>query len=686
MVDKGNQLNALPNVAKRRRELLAKLGIFTLEDLISFFPRDYEDWTNPKLISELSDGCIETFVAIVTQKPILRRKGKMSIIRVNLKDSSNAILACTWFNQPYLEDKIIKDETYLFRGKIKRNGLSFEIVNPTFEIYDNNLSKRIKPIYHLTSGLKQGVIRQMIIDAFKIGTIKIEEPFSDEIRKHYRLCAADFAYEKIHNPKDITEYEIARRRLVFEELFMIQCGLRLIKSTLIKKTKAFIISPKDELINKFYENIPFELTKSQTEVVGEIFSDLYKVTPMNRLVQGDVGSGKTVISALAIAICVFNGYQATLMAPTAVLANQHYNTMIKFFSGFDFKIEILTSSVIGKRKRELLDKLKSGEINILIGTHAILEENIIFKNLAIAITDEQHRFGVKQRRVLGVGNDFVPHVLVMSATPIPRTLGLILYGDLDISIVKGLPFGRKPIETYTAASKDDDRIYSLLDREMKLGRQVYIVCPMIDSSLEMDLVSVNELYLKIQSDIFPQWNIGLLHGGMSSKAKMDVMEKFMINEIQLLVSTTVIEVGVDNPNASIMLIQNAERFGLSQLHQLRGRIGRGPYRSICILKSDTDSDLAKERLRIICKHTDGFEIAEKDMELRGIGDFFGTRQHGIPEMKIANLYQDTDILKETQEAIINIFNNDPLLELPQNRYLLPIISKRLGGMFENVGI
>lgn len=686
MSNQGLVLSELPGVAKRRKELLAKLGINSVDDLIQFFPRDYEDWTSPKSIIDLADGTVETFVAFVAQKPNLHRKGKMSILRTVLRDSSNAAISATWFNQPYLEDKIKKDQEYLFRGRIKRNDVSFEIVNPVFELYKHDQAGRIKPIYHLTNGLTQGFLRQIILEAFSRTHTNIEEPLSDDIRQKYHLSAVDFAYEKIHNPKDKEEFEIARRRLVFEELFMIQAGLRLIKSTLTRKAKAMPIMDKENTLERFYKNLPFILTSSQQQVTEEILMDISREIPMNRLVQGDVGSGKTVISAVAIACCVANGAQATLMAPTAVLANQHFVTMKKFFQGFDVEIELLTSSVTAKKKKDILEKLQNGKIDLLIGTHSILEGPVQFKNLALAVTDEQHRFGVKQRSILSIGSKISPHVLVMSATPIPRTLGLILYGDLDISMLKGLPHGRKPIETYTATTKDNTRIYDLLDRQMKEGRQIYIVCPMIESTEELDLISVKELYEKISQDVFPQWKVGLLHGAMPAKMKISVMNEFMAGEIKLLISTTVIEVGVDNPNASIMLIQNAERFGLAQLHQLRGRIGRGPYRSICILESDSEADVAKERLRTICKHTDGFEIAEKDLQLRGIGDFFGTRQHGIPEMRIANLYRDTEILKETQEALDYLFKEDPLLELPGNRRLIPSIKRRFGELFSNVGI
>jgi ATP-dependent DNA helicase RecG len=360
--------------------------------------------------------------------------------------------------------------------------------------------------------------------------------------------------------------------------------------------------------------------------------------------------------------------------------------MKSFFDGFDVRIELLTGSVTAKKKKEINEATKSGDIHLLIGTHAILEEGVTFKNLGLAVTDEQHRFGVKQRSSLSQKGDRLPHVLVMSATPIPRTLGFVLYGDLDISIIKGMPMGRVPIETYTATSVDDARIYGLIDKQIEQGRQVYVVCPMIESTEAADLGSVKELYAQMKTDIFPHRKIGLMYGSLPAKEKEAVMDAFMSKEVQVLVSTTVIEVGVDNPNASIMLILNAERFGLAQLHQLRGRIGRGGYRSICILKSDSDQDIAKERLRTVCKNSDGFKIAEQDLKLRGIGDFFGTRQHGLPEMKIANLYRDAAILKDAQGEIELLFEKDPFLELPGNEMILPMIKRQFGQLYEHIGL
>lgn len=666
--------------------MLAKLGVFSEEDLIGFFPRDYEDWTKPKPIAELLPNEMETFVACVEGKPSLRHKGRMSILKTTLRDPYGFRIFATWFNQPYYQDKLVPGQSYLLRGKIRRNGLVTEIVNPIFELFNEGEEAGIKPVYRLTSGLTQGVIRKLVVHALESGLPGITDCLPDEIRKKYKLCSAGYAYEKIHLPQNSEEFDIARRRLAFEELFMIQAGLRLVKSTVMRKEKAAALLSDESMMGRFYKGLPFVLTDSQQKVVHEILKDISQETPMNRLIQGDVGSGKTVIAAAAAYCCLQNGMQATLMAPTSVLANQHYATMIKFLPGYEDRIALLTGNITGKKRKEILAGTEDGSIKLLIGTHAVLEDTVRFANLSLAITDEQHRFGVKQRSRLGKSVETSPHVLVMSATPIPRTLGFVLYGDLDISTVRGLPGGRVPIETYTSSSADDSRVYRLIDKQIEEGRQVYIVCPMIEATMESDLVSVKELYEDIKDRVFSHRRVGLLHGTMNAKEKTAVMGEFMEGRIDILVSTTVIEVGVDNPNASIMLVQNAERFGLAQLHQLRGRIGRGTYKSICILRSDNDQELVRDRLKTLCKHSDGFEIAEKDLALRGMGDFFGTRQHGIPEMKIANLYRDTDLLEESREAVMSIFEKDPLLELPANRTIVPHIRKQFGGLLDNIGI
>jgi len=673
-------------ITKRRREFLIKLGLKTNFDVLQFFPRDYEDWTDLKTITQVPDNEIVTFIGKISSLPSLRRKGKMTILTASITDKSGFTIKGTWFNQPYFQEKLKLGESFYFRGKIKSSGFLREIVNPVFEIISEEDSVGIKPVYRLTAGLSQGIIRNLVKNAIEECIDEIYDPLPFETRKKYNLSTVRYAYEKIHRPKDALEFDIARRRLAFEELFLIQAGLKLVKNTIANKKSAKKIHWSFELLEEFTRTLPFQLTPSQERVISEILKDLNMDVPMNRIVQGDVGSGKTVVSAAAIYCCIKTGMQAALMAPTSVLANQHYNTFTSFFKKFDFKIRLLTGSVTAKNKKIIYEDLKKGNIDFIIGTHAVLEEKVEFKNLGLAVTDEQHRFGVKQRSILASGSRLVPHVLVMSATPIPRTLGFVLYGDLDISVIKGLPSGRVPVETYTAKSSDDERIYNLVRREITQGRQAYIVCPLIEATAESDLNSVKELYENLSENVFPDIKVGLMHGSLKTFEKESVMKMFMENTINILVSTTVIEVGVDNPQASIMIIENSERFGLAQLHQLRGRIGRGRHRSICILKSDSKQENSTKRLKIMCKTSDGFEIAEQDLLQRGIGDFFGTRQHGIPELKIANLYTDTEILKEAKKAVEEIFISDPFLEAPENRNIIPMLKILFGSLYENIGI
>ncbi len=673
-------------VTKRRKEFLVKLGLETNFDVLRFFPRDYEDWTDLKTIPQVPDNEFVTFIGKISSTASLRRKGKITILTASITDSSGFTIKGTWFNQPYFQEKLKMGESFYFRGKIKSSGFLREIVNPVFEIIPEDDTVGIKPVYRLTAGLSQGLIRNLVKNAIDECIDEIYDPLPFEIRKNYNLSTVRYAYEKIHRPKDALEFDIARRRLAFEELFLIQSGLKLVKNTIANKKSAKKIRWSSQSLGDFTKTLPFELTASQKKVISEILKDMNSDIPMNRIVQGDVGSGKTVVSAVGVYCCIKSGMQAALMAPTSVLANQHYNTFSSFFEKFDFRIELLTGSVTAKKKREIYEDLIQGKIDFLIGTHAVLEEKVVFKNLGFTVTDEQHRFGVKQRSILATGSELVPHVLVMSATPIPRTLGLVLYGDLDISVIKGLPSGRLPVETYTAKSSDDERIYNLVRREIKEGRQAYIVCPLIEATAESDLNSVKELFENLSVNVFPDIQVGLMHGSLKNKEKDLVMKMFMENDINILVSTTVIEVGVDNPQASIMIIENAERFGLAQLHQLRGRIGRGKHRSICVLKSDSKQEPAIKRLKIMCKTSDGFEIAEQDLLQRGIGDFFGTRQHGIPELKIANLYTDTDILNEAKQAVETIFSSDPYLELPENKNIIPMLKILFGRLYENIGI
>ncbi len=694
-------IESLPQVAARRLLLLHKLGIYTLYDLISFFPREHENWSNVLPVDSLTDGAEGSFVAVVRQKPTLSRKGKMSILRAVLSDGSGTIRA-VWFNQPYLLQNLEKGETYFFRGKIRRDGNNFDVTNPVIESDQMEGKHLIRSFYPLTKGLKQGVIRSLIEQVLPEAIPHIKEPLPADIRREEMLSSAGYAYEKIHFPETEEELEIARKRLIYEELFLVQGGLRWMKMQSRKEQRAYRIRLSDaqtEVMNTVIKRLPFSLTDDQKHVVNAIIKDLDSNVPMNRLVQGDVGSGKTIVAAAAILTCALSGRQSVFLAPTSILARQHYKTLSKFLEGTGISIELLVGSTSIAEKNRIRKALASGELLVLVGTHAVLSDKIQYAGLALTITDEQHRFGVKQRASFMSAEHQQPHTLVMSATPIPRTLALILYGDLDISVIRHVPGGRLPVETYTATSKDDDRICGIVSRQVLSGRQVYYVCPVIEAQQDNDdegladdnvskkeegsLLSAVELYNHLSSDVFSGFSVGLLHGGLKPAQKEDVMERFVSGEIQILVSTTVVEVGVDNPNATLMIIENADRFGLSQLHQLRGRIGRGSYRSVCILKSDKIEGLAKKRLMTLCSTTDGFVIAEKDLELRGPGDFFGTRQHGIPALRIANLYRDTDVLIRVGHALDSIFAEDAYLEKPSSAIIRLCFIQRFGSEIDH---
>lgn len=706
---------ALHGVGPRRAQLLQKLEIRTVYDLLVFFPRTYEDWTSPRMVSELRHGEDESFSAVVARKPAIMRKGRFSMLRTVLRDESGAI-AAVWFNQPYLEPRLIKGERFLFRGRVARTATKFEIVNPAFEPWSEDRTADVLPVYRLTKGLTQGVLRNAVALALDKAEPLLPEPLPAWVRREHQLCDVAYAYRMIHQPVSTESFDIARRRLAFEEMFLVQAGLRMIKGRLQGLARG-VPMPSDarttEQLEDMLRTLPFELTGAQRRSVSEILADMGRAFPMNRMLQGDVGSGKTVVAAAALYHAVLHGCQGALMAPTSILAEQHWHTLQGFFSGIGglrgLRIELLTGSTRAPERRRILAGLADGTIHILVGTHALIEESVRFRSLGLAVTDEQHRFGVRQRTDLTLtegrvpssgGSDtpvetgeavrpVVPHVLVMSATPIPRSLGLILYGDLDLSILDERPAGRPPVETYAATSGDRERIYRILRKQAAEGRQSYVVCPMIaenDEDPDNRLESAEETRNRLAETVFPDLRIGLLHGGMKPSGKTSVMDLFRRGELDILVTTTVIEVGVDNPNASIMVIENAERFGLAQLHQLRGRIGRGPHRSVCILVSDAADSIAGERIRTLCHETDGFRIAEKDLQLRGPGDFFGTRQHGIPDFRIANLYEDAPLLREVSGALDRLMEADPCLVSPDNRSLVPAIRLHFGETFPSIGL
>lgn len=676
------EIKYVKGVGPNRAELLNKLGIYTLEDLITYYPRTYEDRSKPIKIAEVQDGEEVLIEGIATARvsEIRTRNRKMTIYKLIVRDETGSC-TITWFNQSYLRNMFKPGEIYKFFGKVKRIGNKVEMNSPVYDegVNTKNTGKII-PIYPLTYNLSQNNIRKIIENGLELVKNKLKETLPDYLIKEYKLMDINSATNSIHFPKDFTEFNIARKRLVFEELLSMQLALLSLKSQ-YKKEIDGIAFEKEVHMSDVINKLPFKLTKAQLRVLEEIDADLEKVKPMNRLLQGDVGSGKTAVSIIASYKVVKSGYQVAIMAPTAILATQHLESFKQMLEQFDIKCELLISSITKKKKEEILERLKNGDIDILIGTHAILEDNVEFKNLGLVVTDEQHRFGVKQRtKIIEKGQN--PDVLVMTATPIPRTLALILYGDLDISIIDELPPNRKKVDTFAVKKNMEERVNNFVKKQINEGRQAYIVCPLVEENEEMDLKSVEELTKKYKEETFSEYKVEYLHGKMKAKEKDDIMEKFKNGDIDILISTTVIEVGVNVPNASIMVVENAERFGLAQLHQLRGRVGRGEYQSYCILKYEGNGKVVQERMKIMTSTNDGFIISEKDLELRGSGEFFGTKQHGLPEFKIANLFEDIEMLKMVQSLAIRIIEKDEKLEKPENILLNKMVEKKFKDRIE----
>lgn len=680
MLDLDKNVKYVKNVGPNRVLLLNKLNIFTLRDLITYFPRNHEDRSGAKKISECNDGETVLIKGYALTKVSEIRTRRLSIYKLVVQDETDTC-TITWFNQKYLKDKFKIGESYTFYGKIEIKAGKYEMKSPVFDKdgIDKNTGK-IVPIYPLTYSLSQNMIRKIIEAGINEVYGNLEETLPEYIIDKYKLLEINEAYKNIHFPKSNSDFQRAKNRLIFEELLGLQLALFMLKEGQ-KFDEEGIQFDKSANMLDVINILPFKLTGAQTRVLQEINQDMESTLPMNRLLQGDVGSGKTAVSIVASYKAVKSGYQVAIMAPTAILAEQHLKNFENILSKFDIKCELLVSNITKKNKEQILEKLKSGEIDIIIGTHALLEDNVVFNNLGLVVTDEQHRFGVKQRaKIVAKGNN--PDVIVMSATPIPRTLALILYGDLDISIIDELPPNRKKIDTFAITSNLEERMTGFVKKQIDEGRQAYIVCPLVEDTEDADLKSVTTLAEKYKNETYSEYVVEYLHGKMKAKDKDDIMEKFKNKEIDILISTTVIEVGVDVPNASIMIIENAERFGLAQLHQLRGRVGRGEYKSYCILKCDAKGKIARERMKVMCQTNDGFIISEKDLELRGSGDFFGTAQHGIPELKIANLFENIKELKEVQYIAGRIIEDDPHLEKEKNKLLKLLIKDKFTNRIE----
>ena len=638
----------LKGVGPKMFELLNKLGIYTVKDLIEYYPRTYEDRTKVVKIDEFEKDKNVLFFGTVVKPVSVVYARKKKIISTVVTDD---------------KDRLKEGQTYLFFGKVS-NIIGSRVNLESCSIYDVSQLEKIQglyPIYSLTAGITQNYLFKIISELLE-KNIMLTDIFSTEFRTKYGLVEKNYAVQNVHFPKSYNMVESARNRIIFEELFLFQLALFNMKENNLVETKTNKYKDLDD--SEFRKIIPFELTNAQKRVVEQIKKDLSSNIVMNRLVQGDVGSGKTMVAAIAMYLAVKNGYQAAIMAPTTILANQHYNELSVYFEKLGMWAEIITSATTKRNKEKIVERLKNNEIDILIGTHSIIEDNIEFSNLGLVVTDEQHRFGVKQRMKLSTKGKVVD-TLVMTATPIPRSLAIILYGDLDLSIIDELPPGRKPIDTCVVDDSYNQRVYNFLRKQIKEGRQVYVVCPLVEENEDLDLNSVESLYEEYKQE-FSEYNVAILHGKMKNKEKDNIMQEFKENNINILISTTVIEVGISVPNATVMVIENADRFGLAALHQLRGRVGRGSSASYCILKSNNKSVIARQRLGIMKESNDGFLIARKDLELRGPGDFFGIRQSGMPEFKLANLLTDTKVLEKTQEAVKELIEKDKKLELPEN--------------------
>lgn len=682
-IDLDVSVQFLKGVGPVKAEVFNKIGINTVNDLIKYYPRVYEDRTQLRKIAEFIDGKNVLFTAKISGKiNIQRTRNKLTIHKIFVTDGTDTC-QMIWFNQKYLSDYFKEDIEYVFYGKVLTERGMFVVENAIiYNKYDLFKIMGVYPIYPLTNGLTQKYLFNIISSIFD-NNIKLPEILSDDLRKKYGLCDIDYASLKVHFPKNFNEVAIARKRLIFDELFKLTLALQLIKGKVskIKKTNEF----RNTNLEDFLKLLPFEFTNAQKKVVDEIKKDMSSDISMNRMIQGDVGSGKTIVAAAAIYISSINGYQSAMMAPTTILANQHYLELKPLFDKLGFESEIITSTTTKKQKEKIVERLKNGEINIIFGTHSLIEDNIEFNKLGLVITDEQHRFGVKQRMKLSNKSKNV-ETLVMTATPIPRTLALMLYGDLDLSIIDELPPGRKYIRTFAVDKSYESRINSFIAKEIEKGRQVYVVCPLVEENETLELKSVTEVYNEYISGDLKHFKTEFIHGKMKAKEKDEIMRRFKNNEFSILISTTVIEVGVNVPNATMMIIEDSDRFGLAALHQLRGRVGRGVHESYCILKSSLRSSKVMERLKIMEKSNNGFEIAEKDLELRGPGDFFGIRQSGLPEFKLADLLKDMKVLQITQVAVKELLASDRLLEKEENKILKEEIYNEYGNQLKNIGM
>ncbi|MFR8287470.1 MAG: ATP-dependent DNA helicase RecG [Christensenellaceae bacterium] len=659
MATLNTDIRYIKGVGEARAKSLAKLGITDLRSLLSYFPRAYDDRRAYKKIADLIPGENACVCAVIAGELKLSRIRKgLDLIKLRAVDETGA-LELTYFNQSYLKNTFHTGDAYVFFGRAEGTPSRPQMTNPLFEREGaHQITGRIMPIYPLTAGVSQSMLCKAVEQGLAACVDELPDILPEDVRLAYQLCHTRFAYENIHFPTDDEALSAARRRLAFEELFLLALGLKLLRErrTFVagKQCKRVDLSP-------FFTSLPFSLTGAQRRAIGDIARDLTGQRPMNRLVQGDVGSGKTMVAAAAIYMAAKNGLQCALMAPTEILAEQHYRSLAPLLEPLGIPCALLTASTKARERRALNERLRSGKLSLVIGTHALLSPDVQYQNLGLVVTDEQHRFGVDQRAALSAKGDD-PHLLVMSATPIPRTLALMIYGDLDVSVLDELPPGRQTVDTFAVTESYRARLNGFIRKQVEEGHQVFVVCPKVEDGEEGEskLKSASEHAEELRK-LFPDLTVACVHGRMKPKEKEAVMAAFAAGETDILVSTTVVEVGVDVPNATLMVVENAERFGLSQLHQLRGRVGRGKAKSYCVLVSDTPTEESRERLRVLTRTNNGFEIAQADLELRGPGDFFGSRQHGLPEMHVKDLLGSMDMLHEAQSAAEALCRKNPAL-------------------------
>lgn len=686
------KITELKGIGEKYAQLLGRLSVYTVEDLVGLYPRDYELYQEPAFISTLSPDYENNNVVIdgvVSKKIDVYHTGKLAVISTFINDENGDRIKCTWFNMPFLKSSLKLGMRYIFRGRfVIKNGIKI-LEQP--QMYTRSQYSEIEgtmqPIYPLTKGLSNKTVANAVHQALEKFDAGLEKEYiPGYVRQKNELAEHNYAVVNIHFPKSMEDYIQARKRLAFEEFFLFVLAVRSLRNSNERIPNGYIIQ-NDSRTDDFIEKLPFSLTNGQKSAWTEVKKNMSGKGLMSRLIQGDVGSGKTIIAVLALMNTAYAGYQAAMMVPTEVLAKQQYDSITKMFNnmGVELNVSLLVGSMTAAAKRKVYEDIEKGSTDIVIGTHAVIQEKVIFKNLALVITDEQHRFGVNQRRDLSdKGNN--PHILVMSATPIPRTLAIIVYGDLDISVIDELPAERLPIKNCVVDESYRPNAYKFIENQVHAGRQAYVICPMVEDSENIEAENVIDYAKKLSGELPDDIKVEYLHGKMKASQKNEIMEKFSKNEINVLVSTTVIEVGVNVPNATVMMVENAERFGLAQLHQLRGRVGRGGFQSYCIFVSGNKSKKTKDRLEILNKTNDGFKIAEEDLKLRGPGDFFGVRQSGDFDFGIADIYTDAKVLKSASEAAGEVLDKDPELELEENRYLAEKVSEYTVKCLEKLNI